>query len=89
ILQSLKNSPFYEEGQFNLLKDIFYISDLVKFAKFKPLADEHKKCYDDAVKFVDETKLVIEEKENGEDDKRESLNKDNELKPHKGKIEKE
>ncbi len=89
ILQSLKNSPFYEDDQYNLLKDIFKLSDLVKFAKFKPLADEHKKCYDNAVTFVDETKLVIEEKENGDDDKKESLKKGNELKPFKEKIEKE
>lgn len=66
ILQSLKKSDFDNEDAYLLLEDIFYISDLVKFAKFKPLPDEHKKCFDDAYKFVDQTKLIIEE--NRDDD---------------------
>jgi len=63
ILQSLKNSPFYDEQPYLLLKDIFYLSDLVKFAKFKPLPDEHQKCYEDALRFVDKTKQEIIEDE--------------------------
>lgn len=70
ILQSLKNSPFYDEQPYRLLKDIFYVSDLVKFAKFKPVADEHRKCYDDALRFVDETKLeIIEDSEENNHEK--------------------
>ncbi len=61
ILQSLKMSDFDNEDAYLMLKEIFYISDLVKFAKFKPLPDEHKKCYDHALRFVDLTKLIIEE----------------------------
>ncbi len=62
ILQSLKNSDFKNEDAFNDLKEIFYTSDLVKFAKFKPIADEHEKCINGAYKFVDNTKLIVEEK---------------------------
>lgn len=63
ILQSLLNSDFKNEDAFNDLKDIFYTSDLVKFAKFKPIADEHEKCIKGAYKFVENTKLIVEEKE--------------------------
>ncbi|MCD4834086.1 MAG: hypothetical protein K8R31_09845 [Bacteroidales bacterium] len=62
ILESLKISEFKDEDAFNILKDIFYTSDLVKFAKFTPLFDEHEKCMSGAYEFVDKTKLIIEEK---------------------------
>ncbi|PLX16278.1 MAG: hypothetical protein C0597_08065 [Marinilabiliales bacterium] len=62
ILDSLKNIDFSDEEAFETLKDIFHVSDLVKFAKFKPLADEHEKCIEGAYKFVDRTKLIVEEK---------------------------
>ena len=76
ILQSLKNSPFYDEQPCLLLKDIFYVSDLVKFAKFKPVADEHQKCYDDALRFVDETKLeIIEDSEENNHEKDDTADK--------------
>lgn len=61
ILESLKISEFKDEDAFNTLKDIFYTSDLVKFAKFTPLFDEHEKCMSGAFEFVDRTKLIIEE----------------------------
>lgn len=62
ILESLKISEFKDEDAFNTLKDIFYTSDLVKFAKFTPLFDEHENCMSGAYDFVDKTKLIIEEK---------------------------
>ena len=62
ILESLKISEFKDEDAFNILKDIFYTSDLVKFAKFTPLFDEHENCMSGAYDFVDKTKLIIEEK---------------------------
>ncbi|HAN17740.1 MAG: hypothetical protein A2X13_08300 [Bacteroidetes bacterium GWC2_33_15] len=68
ILQSLKISDFNDEKSFTLLKDIFKTSDLVKFAKFKPLQDENEKCLNGAYEFVDRTKLIIiEENEAGEE----------------------
>lgn len=62
ILQSLLNSDFKNEDAYNDLKEIFYTSDLVKFAKFMPIADEHEKCIKGAYKFVEDTKLIVEEK---------------------------
>ncbi|MGM0504128.1 MAG: hypothetical protein ACQESQ_05865 [Bacteroidota bacterium] len=87
ILQSLKSSPFYDEQPFGLLKDIFYVSDLVKFAKFKPVADEHQKCYDDALRFVDETKLeIIEDSEENNHEKDDTADKP---KPSEQKVKQE
>ena len=62
ILDSLKISDFKDDEAFNTLKEIFYNADLVKFAKFKPLADEHKNCMNGAYDFIEKTKLIIEEK---------------------------
>ena len=62
ILESLKNYDFKDDDAFNTLKEIFYTSDLVKFAKFKPGPDEHEKCLGGSYSFVDRTKLIIEEK---------------------------
>ena len=62
ILESLKISDFKDDEAFNTLKEIFYNADLVKFAKYKPLADEHSKCMNGAYNFVESTKLIIEEK---------------------------
>lgn len=81
ILQSLKISDFNNDDAYLLLKEIFYISDLVKFAKFKPLPDEHKKCYDNAYEFIDQTKLIIEE--NGDDENRDK--EENNIKATNGK----
>ena len=61
ILTSLKMSDFKDDMSYNTLKEIFFTSDLVKFAKFKPLADEHIKCMEGAYDFVNKTKLIEEE----------------------------
>ncbi|MDY6800943.1 MAG: hypothetical protein SVU94_06940 [Bacteroidota bacterium] len=87
ILQSLKNSPFYDEEPYLLLKNIFYLSDLVKFAKLKPLPDEHQKCYDDAIRFVDETKLEIIEED--KEDSHETMNTADKPKPIEQKVKQE
>lgn len=87
ILQSLKNSPFYDEQPYLLLKDIFYLSDLVKFAKFKPLPDEHQKCYEDALRFVDKTKLeIIEDEQEEQEDSQETMNVADKPKPMEQKV---
>ncbi|MGC9375587.1 MAG: hypothetical protein ACP5DQ_11175, partial [Bacteroidales bacterium] len=87
ILQSLKNSPFYDEQPYLLLKDIFYLSDLVKFAKLKPLPDEHQKCYEDALRFVDKTKLeIIEEEQEEQEDSQETMNMADKPKPMEQKV---
>ncbi|MEE4196135.1 MAG: hypothetical protein V2I54_00695 [Bacteroidales bacterium] len=87
ILQSLKDSPFYDEQLHGLLKDIFNLSDLVKFAKFKPLPDEHQKCYNDAIRYVDETKLEIVEDD--QEDPHKTDNKVDQPKPIEQKLKQE
>ncbi len=62
ILDSMKVSNFEDKEAFNILKETFYTADLVKFAKFKPIVDEHEKCMSGAYNFVDRTKLIVEEK---------------------------
>jgi len=65
ILQSLKQSEFDDDKSFSILNDLFQTSDLVKFAKFKPMPEENEKCLIGAYEFVDRTKLIIIE--NNED----------------------
>ena len=62
ILESLKESDFKDDEAYIELKQIFHTSDLVKFAKYKPISDEHEKCIKEAYDIVDRTKLIIEEK---------------------------
>ncbi len=75
ILQSLKISDFNDDNSLKLLQEMFYISDLVKFAKYLPIASDNEMCFDNAMKFIENTKLVIEEKnednlqEKNDDDK--------------------
>ncbi|MDX9697813.1 MAG: hypothetical protein RBT49_18620 [Bacteroidales bacterium] len=61
ILKSYKGSDYYDEKLFSNLKEIFETSDLVKFAKFRPTADENEKLFNEAYTFVDNTKLIIVE----------------------------
>jgi len=86
ILASLKNSEFKDVDLYNLLKDILKKSDLVKFAKFKPLADENVQCLDDAFEFVDKTKLIVEEKDAEEEQANESSESKDEVKVIEEKI---
>ncbi len=54
------------------LQDLFSVSDLVKFAKYKPLPNEHDLSYKNAYGFVDDTKLVeiqTNENKNNEQEK--------------------
>lgn len=62
ILKSLQSFDIIDEESFNTLKEIFYNADLVKFAKYKPLADQHINYMDNAFDFVEKTKLIIEDK---------------------------
>lgn len=73
ILESLRVSEFNDEESFEILKEIFHLSDLVKFAKYKPVADQHEKCMTGAYSFVDKTKLIIEE--NPDDDSKKEYEK--------------
>ncbi len=71
ILESLKVSDFKDDEAFETLKGIFQLSDLVKFAKYKPIADQHEKCIAGAFNFVDRTKLIVEDIPEHESSKKE------------------
>ncbi len=46
--------------QMSVVKEILSLSDMVKFAKYVPETSLHEKCYEDALKFVEETKKTEE-----------------------------
>ncbi len=47
--------------QYGKIETILKLSDLVKFAKMRPLLDESERCIKDVYAFVDETKFIPEE----------------------------
>ena len=59
---------------------------MVKFAKFKPIADEHEKCLSGAYNFVDRTKLIIEEKKESEEELKDREQKGEETNMLKEKV---
>ncbi|MDP4275822.1 MAG: hypothetical protein Q8907_16260 [Bacteroidota bacterium] len=63
ILQSLKNSGFDDEVSFNLLKQIFTLADLVKFAKENPLPEENELSLSNALLFVKNTQPFTDEQD--------------------------
>lgn len=65
ILQSFISGKNCEPALLNKLKEVFYTSDLVKFAKHTPLPDENEICYKNIYDFVLQTKeeVVIPQKE--------------------------
>ncbi len=52
---------------FNALRDLLQISDLVKFAKYSPLPNDHDRCLKEAIEFVKLTTPVVSapEEQNG------------------------
>lgn len=63
ILSQIKGVEYISETSFNLLKEVLEYSDLVKFAKYTPASHLSEKCMQDSIEFVNNTKLIIEEKE--------------------------
>lgn len=60
ILASVKAMDLVNKDNLNRLGNLFYNSDLVKFAKYKPPVDLHKQLLEETWKFVDDTKRVVE-----------------------------
>jgi len=58
ILWFLKNTGFNDNNLYLKLKEILQLSDLVKFAKVKPLPEENETSLLDAYSFINETKPV-------------------------------
>ena len=63
ILSQIRDCEFINKESFSLLKEVLEYSDLVKFAKYTPTSHLSEKCMQDAVEFVNRTKLIIEDKE--------------------------
>ncbi len=59
ILNDLKKSGSLDKDVFVHLNQILELSDLVKFAKFEPLPDEHAMTITNAYFFVEKTKVNI------------------------------
>ena len=57
FLGFVKNSPLVETRHKEILKSFLRLSDMVKFAKYGPSADEAGQSFELAKRFVDETKI--------------------------------
>jgi hypothetical protein len=65
ILDSLSDKTI-QANEYNELKDLFEISDLVKFAKYSPSSDENERAIPSAVRFVNSTFMQELEGDNNE-----------------------
>jgi hypothetical protein len=63
ILSQIRDCEFINKESFSLLKEVLEYSDLVKFAKYTPTSHLSEKCMQDAIEFVNNTKLIVEDKE--------------------------
>lgn len=63
IISALKLNEITESQLIEKMQKSFELSDLVKFAKFVPLPDEHTFCFKTALEFIERTKPeeVVEE----------------------------
>ena len=69
ILQELKQLPEVNDEMYNKMRYLLTTADFVKFAKAKPLPDEHDTCMKNAIFFVENTKPVEETKNKESDNK--------------------
>lgn len=68
ILSHLRFSTVNEEEKHLLLR-VLKLSDLVKFAKEKPLPSENEAAMESALSFVEKTKIVVPEQSEGKEQK--------------------
>lgn len=61
ILRDFELSNLCSKEHLDTLREVFYTSDLVKFAKFVPPPDENESCYQLTQQFVEKTKREEEE----------------------------
>ncbi len=59
-LDALVKSGFRKDGSYNQLKNILSSADLVKFAKYTPIPEEHESIFSDSWNFVEVTKEETE-----------------------------
>ena len=67
ILAIISMNEQINEDSFKLIKEVLEYSDLVKFAKYIPSLHISDKCMQDAIEFIQNTKLIIENKEKEEE----------------------
>ncbi len=53
----LQKAAVTTTGQMSMVKELLSLSDMVKFAKYLPQSDLHERYHNDAVRFVEETKV--------------------------------
>jgi len=68
ILEEVKKSGFNDNRLYTKLKEILTLSDLVKFAKMKPMPQDNETCLLDAYMFINETKPLDKLIEQDEDE---------------------
>jgi len=64
ILEDLSNAGYNKEEYFNKLREILLLADLVKFAKWQPIADENQACLDNAYIFVNKSREINVDNDN-------------------------
>ncbi len=67
LIELLNHSKLMDKKRIEEFKQIFNLGDLAKFAKFKPLPDENDLSLKNAYNIIENTKLIIEEKEDSEE----------------------
>lgn len=67
ILDSLYILAEDQKSSIQNMRQILAVADLVKFAKFKPLSDDNQLSMMNAKMFIEQTKLVVIEEDNEED----------------------
>ena len=60
ILHSIQPIKEFENGQFIEIRQIFYLADLAKFAKYKHAQNDNDLCMDNTIKFIELTKIIEE-----------------------------
>ncbi len=59
-VRMLQHAAVTTGAQMSVVKEILSLSDMVKFAKYVPENSLHERCYEDAMRFVEETKEAEE-----------------------------
>lgn len=67
IIDSLSSNPDVKEKR-SYMREILDVADFVKFAKVRPLPSDNITAFDNAVKFVEETRPIVEEENDDTDD---------------------
>lgn len=66
IMETLTDNPDVKDKR-GYIRQILSIADFVKFAKVRPLPDDNIAAFDNAVKFVEETKPVVSDEKKDND----------------------